>query len=79
MPCRYETHIHTNQAGACGRPPRKGCIQKYMAAEYSGIIVNILMNEKNTLCTSFVHFAGSFCIINKKTWPKPRIGIWALV
>ena len=39
MPYIYETHMHTNQASACGRSPGKDYIQKYMDAGYSGIII----------------------------------------
>ena len=35
----YETHMHTNQASACGRSPGRDYIQKYIDAGYSGIII----------------------------------------
>ena len=39
MPYIYETHMHTNQASACGCSPGKDYIQKYMDAGYAGIII----------------------------------------
>ncbi|MBR6187292.1 MAG: histidinol-phosphatase [Clostridia bacterium] len=39
MPYIYETHMHTNQASACGRSPGRDYIQKYMDAGYTGIII----------------------------------------
>lgn len=39
MPYIYETHMHTNQASACGRSPGRDYIQKYMDAGYAGIII----------------------------------------
>ena len=39
MPYIYETHMHTNQASACGRSPGRDYIRPYMDAGYAGIII----------------------------------------
>ena len=39
MPYIYETHMHTNQASACGRSPGRDYIQRYIDAGYAGIII----------------------------------------
>lgn len=45
---RYETHLHTNQASACGISPGKAYIRPYLDAGYSGIIVTDHFFNGNT-------------------------------
>ena len=39
MPYIYETHMHTDQASACGRSPGRDYIKRYIDAGYAGIII----------------------------------------
>lgn len=48
MNYRYETHLHTNQASACGISPGKAYIQSYLDEGYSGIIVTDHFFNGNT-------------------------------
>ena len=38
MPYIYETHMHTNQASACGRSPGRDYIQKYLGSETTDVL-----------------------------------------